>query len=387
MKSRQGSIVKKGLKFFIYGEQGTWKSSLALEFMKMKREDGKPMRVVYVDTEFGSIDNYLEDLENEGINLDNLFIVYTNEYNQVEEFLEKVINDEDLYTEDDDGNEVLVLDADGEKFIADAIVLDSATVLQDTVKYSMILTSEKRARLRVNKKENATAAEKFVAEATAGMEFKDYDKLQQKGKNLLRNLITRTDKYVVVTSREKDKKEDRKVNDEWKSVKVGVMPDCFKGAEYEFFTVLRTFEDLEDGMIKAEVERKDRTKMFQQGEIIEEPSLLLWQPVINKNATKKKSITMDKSYDDNVQSEADNLYKKDNKDDVNTKGNKEEPVEIDLTNKSMIIAEIVRLRSKMTPVNKRNLPINFQKADLPKQPNANLELDDLVKMLEIAQGM
>ena len=79
-KAKRGSSVKKGLKFFIYGEQGTWKSSFALDFMKMKNEEGKPLRVLYIDCETGSVDNYLEDLEAQGINLDNLLLVYTTSY-------------------------------------------------------------------------------------------------------------------------------------------------------------------------------------------------------------------------------------------------------------------------------------------------------------------
>ena len=47
----KGSSVKKNLKFFIYGEQGTWKSTLAMQLGALKREDGKPVRLLYVDAE------------------------------------------------------------------------------------------------------------------------------------------------------------------------------------------------------------------------------------------------------------------------------------------------------------------------------------------------
>ena len=284
-KARIGSAVKKGLKFFVYGKQGTWKSSFALDFMKMTNEDGRPLRVFYVDTEYGSIDNYLEDLESEGIDLNNLFIVYANTYAELEEWLEKAINNEELEVEDEDGNTVQVMDADGNPFIADVIVVDSATPVQDTLKYAMLETSEKRAKLRAQKKENTTATEIFIAEATAGLEFKDYDKLNAKGKNLLRSLITRTDKYVVVTSREKDLTEQvKKPDGSFGSKKIGVQPDCFKGSEYEFFTVLHMIEDEDTGEVKAQVERKDRTKVFERGEIINSPTPLYWHIVTGKQS-------------------------------------------------------------------------------------------------------
>ena len=74
---RGGSKVRTNLAFLLYGEQGTWKSSLCLEFMKFKREDGKPFRVLYIDPEQGSIDSYLEDYENEGYDLRKIYIIYT----------------------------------------------------------------------------------------------------------------------------------------------------------------------------------------------------------------------------------------------------------------------------------------------------------------------
>ena len=62
-RARKGRSIKQKMGFLIYGKQGSGKSSLALEFAKMKREDGKPFRVLYLDSEAGSIDSYLDDYE------------------------------------------------------------------------------------------------------------------------------------------------------------------------------------------------------------------------------------------------------------------------------------------------------------------------------------
>jgi len=385
--TRRGSSVKKGLKFFLYGQQGTRKSTFALQFMKMQNELGRPLRVFYVDTEYGSIDNYLESLEEEGVNLDNLFIIYANTYSELEEWLEKAINDEEIYTEDDNGDSTLVLDADGNPFKADVIVVDSVTPVQDTLKYSMIQTSEKRAKLKAQKKDGATASEIFVAESTAGMEFKDFDKLNHKGKNLLRSLITRTNKYVCVTSREADKKEQVKDGKGvFTSVKVGVKPDCFKGAEYEFFTVLRMFEDEDSGEIKAQIERKDRTMLFQQGEIIENPTPELWQEIISRNAGKRNNIVVSEKYDESLDKEEEAMYKAVK---VNSKSTPSASTEddIDIENPSMVNAKIRQLRESMSPLNKKNLSAQFTKAGLPKQPTDDLEVSVLLEMLEVAKNM
>lgn len=391
-KARQGSAVKKGLKFFLYGKQGTWKSSFALDFMKMKSEEGRPLRVFYVDTEYGSIDNYLEDLEAEGIDLNNLFIVYANTYAELEEWLEKAINNEDLEYEDDEGESHVMLDADGNKFIADVIIVDSATPVQDTLKYAMIETSEKRAKLRTQKKDGVTQAEIFVAESTAGLEFKDYDKLNAKGKNLLRSLITRTDKYVCVTSREKDLTEQvKKPDGSFGSKKIGVQPDCFKGSQYEFFTVLHMIEDENTGEIKAQIEDKDRTKVFQRGEIIDSPTPLYWQSIIDGNKGKHGMTTMNEKYDDIVNTEAKEMYSSKKPTTQSQPSQKVEVEEkeaesdLDVTNPDAIIEEIKSIRNGLSPSKKQALSANFTKNGLPKQPVNTLELDVLLKMLQVAK--
>lgn len=388
---RKGTAVKKGLKFFLYGKQGTWKSTFALQFMKMKSEQGKPLRVFYVDTEYGSIDNYLEELENEGINLDNLFIVYANTYSELEEWLEKAINEEDLDYEDEDGNFVTATDADGNKFVADVIVVDSATPVQDTLKYAMLQTSEKRAKLRAQKKDDSSATEIFVAEATAGLEFKDYDKLNAKGKNLLRSLITRTNKYVCVTSREKDLTEQvKKPDGSFGSKKIGVQPDCFKGAEYEFFTVLHMIEDEDTGEIKAQIERKDRTLMFERGEIIEKPTPVLWQEIINKNKDKSSMKVVGDKYEDIVDSEANDLYS-------STKGKQKQQNEktldsdsinnVDESSPQSILDELLSIRQSMSPSKKQALSASLSKNGLPKKPDVSLGLDVLLDMLKLAKEL
>lgn len=361
--AKRGSVVKKGLKFFIFGEPGTWKSSFALQMAKMKSELGKPLRVLYIDCESGSVDNYLEDLANEGVDLNNILLVYTTSYSEVEEWATKAMNEEELLIEDEEGNLVVALDAEGKPFVADVIVVDGITVISDNVKFAAINVSEKRAKLKAKAQEK-NATEQFVAEATAGLEFKDHDKIKMKGKNLLRSLITGTDKYVVVTSREKTKKVMQKNGDKMELVEVGKVPDTWEGAEYEFYTVLRHFED-EDGTIKAQVMRKDRTKVFAQNEIIDNPSPLYWQSVIDSNKG-KKSNTIKDSIEKSVELDENVIAKGINDNSLNDEDeSKLETVE-DYRKKikSVIDALNIQKRKALRPkVEKAGLELDYNKID------------------------
>lgn len=375
--AKRGSAVKKGLKFFNFGEAGTWKSSFGLDFMKMENEDGRPLRVLYIDCETGSVDNYLEDLEEQGIDLNNLLLVYTTSYTEVEEWATKAMNEEELMIENDDGELEVVLDADGNPFVADVIIVDGITVISDNVKFAAINVSEKRAKLKAKSQEK-TATEQFVAEATAGLEFKDHDKIKMKGKNLLRSLITGTDKYVVVTAREKVKKEMRNVDNKMQLVPVGKIPDTWDGAEYEFYTVLRHFED-EDGSIKAQVVRKDRTKVFQQNEIIDAPTPLYWQEVITKNKGKATNVLKGK-YEDSVVQDEEIIAKGITKNqDTSQVVVSTEPTTVDEYRN-----EIQKAIDSLSPAKKKALRPKVSKAGLSLDYNVIDNIDELKKFLALA---
>jgi hypothetical protein len=389
-RARQGVSIKKGLKMFVYGAFGTRKSSFCLDTIRMTDENGKPLRVAYIDAEGGSIDNFLSDLEEDGVDLRNIFVIYTSSYSEVEDYVNRIVNNEPLYEIDDEGSEtdVVVLDSDGNQFIADVIVLDSSTVIMDTQKFAKIKTSEKRAKLRVSKNENATALEKFVAESTAGMEFKDFDKLNQEGKNLLQGLVTKTDKYVFVTAREKDETEQVKTIDGFKSVKTGnKLPNTFKDAEYEFFTVLHLYEDEYDGKFKARVVRKDRTGMFKQNEVIEDPKASLWQSIIDHNKD-RADVAKKESYNSAVYKD----FKKENKDYVKLIEEDEqnsgiEDFDIESEDSQIIVKELTELRGGMTPQQRTRLGKAFTDKKLPAKPSDVKSIEQLEKMLEVAKSI
>jgi hypothetical protein len=286
---RGGYAVQTKLGFLIYGEQGCWKSSLASEFIKFKREDGQPFRVLYIDPEQGSIDSYLDKYEQDGYDLKNIFIIYTQSISEVKDFIKRATNNEDFYEFDKEGNETdsVYCDGYGLPFRPDAIVVDGITLLYVAKQQSMLNFSKKRATVRAKKNE-LVGMEKEVAIEGSSIEIKDYQVLKFEGQDLILDLLA-CGKHFAVTCREVDEKESYKdKNGEIKSMATGrKIPDGFKDIRYNVKTVLHTFKDT-DGIMKAIVENKDRTLVHKQDEILIEPTLIDWQLVIDKNNGKKE---------------------------------------------------------------------------------------------------
>lgn len=295
-KARKGSSIQKTISILTYGEKGTWKSSLGCEALALKRHDGKPMRVLIIDSEFGGVDSALEaKADKYGFNPDNAWVVYTESYSEILSLLDKVKNKECFYTYDDEGNETdeVVLDADGEEFHPDFIVLDGTTVIYNASSIAKVKFSERRAKVKA-KLADKNAEETLVAVQGADLEFKDYKKLNvEMSQELILKLIS-TGVHHYITARETDEKHKVTVVDaitgknKTENVPTGrKIPEGFKDMEYNVGTVMRLFVN-EFGQVNAEVVNKDRTGTFEPNSIIEEPSLLAFQSVIDGNKGKTK---------------------------------------------------------------------------------------------------
>lgn len=301
-QARKGSKIKSKLAFLIYGKQGTWKSSLCLDFAKMKRPDGTPFRVLYIDAESGSIDDRLDKLEEDGVNLENLYIIYTQSLKEVQMYLKKIANKEKFYELDDEGNETeeIVKDADGNDFFPDAVVIDGTTILYMTQQESLLRLSEKRASVKANKN-NLLGDEKAVQIQNAGLELKDWNRLKFVGNDLVLNLLA-LDIHFAVTAREKAVTTNIKNGNKVENISTGeVTPDGFKDLGYNVKTVLHTFTE-EDGTISAQVLGKDRTMVFAQNEIIPRPSLTAWQSIIDKS-TNRTSFVISNNIDKSIKTD------------------------------------------------------------------------------------
>ncbi len=292
-QARRGGQIQSKLGFLIYGDKGTWKSSLAAQLGDMKNEAGDPMRVLYIDTENGSIDDLLNYKVSQGIDVSNIYVVYSTSLEEVKEIIKQAKDcsvNKPIMLFDSQTNTNFTLDnEDGTPFIPDAIVIDSLTVLYDSCIDALNQFSKKRAAVRAQKKQ-MSGAEKVVAIEGAGMEIKDYQSLSLRGKELILDLMA-TGKHFVVTTREAEETRSEKNDDgQYVSVKTGrLLPQGFKQVDYNVKTVLHTFLN-DDGEVCAQVENKDRTRVKDQNQILINPSLLDWQIIVSGNKDKEEFL-------------------------------------------------------------------------------------------------
>ena len=362
-KARKASVTQSKLGMIIYGEQFTGKSTMAMQFAYFKRPDGKPFRVLYLDPETGSIDDYLDDLKADGIDLENIWIVYTQSLGEVRQYIAKVRNNEDIYKLDDEGNETneVVLDADGEPFRADAIVVDGTTILNLTTKQGLIEFSKKRNKVKADK-DGLVGDARLVKIEGAQMELKDYQTVNFKGQDLILDLAASGVNYIA-TARETDEKQTIK-DEDGKSISVATgkkIPDGFKGMTYNAKTVIRMFRDEETGNVCCHVE-KDRTHVHEDNAILEDPTLLDWQKVIDKTAN-RESFVVKNDLTKAVSIEQD-IYSKEL---MGNDGNNSSAAETEVSSEADKLKTIIREKQKSitSPAEKQAIKAKLEEKGLP----------------------
>jgi tRNA pseudouridine-54 N-methylase len=302
MKIRQGGLIKPKLNMLFYGATGTGKSTQALEIAKFKREDGTPFRVFCFDIESGGADECLEELEAQGVDTRNVFMAYTQSLSEVEQYVDKIAKGETLYYLDDDGDETdePILDAYGENFVPDAVIVDGTSVLKLTNTQSLLQLSQKRNKIKA-KNNGGTAEEIYVATQNAGLEYKDHAQLNYAGQRLVLSLMA-LPVHVIMTAREKDEKISTRNDDgSFTSTPTGrKLPDSFAGIDYNIKSMIRMFRN-DDGEVCYSVE-KDRTKTFTPGDVVVNPSLLAFEKTLN-NGAGRRSFAIKNDLDDAIQTD------------------------------------------------------------------------------------
>lgn len=379
---RSGKKVKTKLGFLVYGEQGTRKSSFCLESLKLTDENGKPFKVLYIDAEAGSVDTYVEKYEEMGYDTQNLYIVYTQSITEVKEFIRKAKDGDDFFDFDEEGNETdeVYLDSDGNPFRPDMIVIDGITLLYIAKQQGILEFSKKRATVRANKNE-LTGMAKEVAIEGASMEIKDYASLKFEGQDLILDLLA-SGKHFAITMREEDEKESYKdKNGEIKSMATGrKQPSGFKDVRYNVKTVLRLFKD-DDGVIKGIVENKDRTMVCGQDEILIEPSMTLWQSVLDKNKG-KKDFTIKNTLESSVNKER-QAIEKDNAKFDNELNEEKEVKSSSMSTVEEYQAAIKEAISKLPQTEKSKRQTEIANAGLPKAYQKLTDMGELKKYYDI----
>ena len=215
-------------------------------------------------------------------------------------------------------------------------------------------------------------------------EFKDYKRLNYSGQNLVLDLMA-IGINVVLTAREKDEtvqKMDK--NGQQISVATGrKLHDSFKGIDYNVKTILHMYQDNETGQICAEV-IKDCTKVHKAGEILEDPTLLDWQPVIDRNAERKEFI-LKNDLDKAVETEQ-KMYEKEAMELHNSLKAPETTNATSTTSSADAEAlkkEIVAKRNALSPVEKKEIKEKLEAAGLPIAYKNVDDIDTLKKVLAV----
>lgn len=386
-KGRKAKQAKTKLNMIIYGDTFTGKTTLASQIAFFKREDGSPFRVLYIDAESGGLDSYLDRMEESGINLDNIYILYTQSLAEVRQYIAKVKNNEDIYELDDDGVETdeVVTDAEGKPFRADAIVVDGTTILNLTTQSGLVEFSKKRNKVKADKA-GLLGDERLVKIEGSSLEIRDFNTIKFKGQDLILDLMS-SGVHCITTAREKDETKNVKTDDgQFQSVATGKkIIDGFKGLEYNANTVIRTFFDKETGQICAEIQ-KDRTGVHDSGEIVEDPSLLDWQAALDKNKGKEDFI-LKNDLTKAVEVEQD-LYAKE------VLGKVGDPVTEDTTSSDTstlsiptpddLRKEIVSIKNSLSPVEKKSLK---EKLEAKGLPTAYKNVNDISVLQEVIETM
>ena len=386
-KGRKAKQAKTKLNMIIYGDTFTGKTTLASQIAFFKREDGTPFRVLYIDAESGGLDSYLDKMEESGINLDNIYILYTQSLAEVRQYIAKVKNNEDIYELDDDGVETdeIVTDAEGKPFRADAIVVDGTTILNLTTQSGLVEFSKKRNKVKADKA-GLLGDERLVKIEGSSLEIRDFNTIKFKGQDLILDLMS-SGVHCITTAREKDETKNVKTDDgQFQSVATGrKIIDGFKGLEYNANTVIRTFFDKETGQICAEIQ-KDRTGVHDSGEIVEDPSLLDWQAALDKNKGKEDFI-LKNDLTKAVEVEQD-LYAKE------VLGKVGDPVTEDTTSSDTSTStsptpddlrkEIVSIKNSLSPVEKKSLK---EKLEAKGLPTAYKNVNDISVLQEVIETM
>lgn len=378
MKIRQGGLIKPKLNMLFYGATGTGKSTQALEIAKFKREDGTPFRVFCFDIESGGVDECLEELEMQGVDTRNIFVAYTQSLSEVELYVSKIAKGETLYYLDDDGEETdePIKDAFGENFVPDAVIVDGTSVLKLTNTQSLLQLSQKRNKIKA-KNNGGTAEEIYVATQNAQLEIRDYNQMAYAGQKLVLSLMA-LPIHVIMTAREKEEMVSSKNADgQFVSTPTGkTLPDSFKGVDYNIKTMIRMFRN-EDDEVCYSVE-KDRTKTFNVGDVVVNPSLTAFEKTINKGAGRQE-FAIKNDLDDAIQKDK-QIFEKEMLGDIandsiiqgNSDGNADD-----------IIASINETMRSMTQIERDKKKAALASASLPASPAAIKKITDIDTLNQI----
>ena len=379
-KARKGNSVSSRLNILLFGAPFSGKSTMAMQAAYLKRPDGKPFRVLVFDTESSGTDEAIEDLVANGVDAENIYVIYTQSQKEIEMYIARVANNEDIYELDEETGEEtddVLMDADGVPFRADCIIIDSISILKATNQQSLLELSRKRNKIKAEKA-GATSEEKFVQVSNAALELRDYQILGYNAQNFILSLMS-CGAHVIMTAREEDEKVSVKTPEgQIASVATGKkVYSGLKNADYNCKTIIHMYADPETNAICAEVQ-KDRSKVHELGEIIVDPTLLDYQAVIDGNKG-KKDFRIKNTLDTSV-AEDQKIFEKQM---LGADYTSEANVDPSANDVSELRKQIKTAISALSPVEKKEMQEKLKAANLPTAYTKVTDTNILSQILDI----
>ena len=184
--------------------------------------------------------------------------------------------------------------------------------------------------------------------------------------------------HVIMTAREKEEMVSSKNADgQFVSTPTGkTLPDSFKGVDYNIKTMIRMFRN-EDDEVCYSVE-KDRTKTFNVGDVVVNPSLTAFEKTINKGAGRQE-FAIKNDLDDAIQKDK-QIFEKEMLGDIandsiiqgNSDGNADD-----------IIASINEVMRAMTQIERDKKKAALASASLPASPATIKKITDIDTLNQI----
>ena len=272
------------MKVMVYGKEGTRKSNTAIQFSTLKNRAGKDFRVLLIDTEFKSIEGFNEAwIESKNVNFDNICEIRTRDLSLITLLADKFTKGEPIPVTDENGKVLqneYELDADGNPFVADVLIMDSISVINDLLIEGRQELAKKRTNIKIIR-DGLFGDEKELALENSGLQFLDYAKLKSKALKMVRDLQAVTGKHVVYVARSKDAKENKLVNGKMEVVDLGyelMDATSFKFLPYEVNLIVHTIKN--NGIVEHHIE-KDSTGVNHQGDIMYDFDLSSYGDFIN----------------------------------------------------------------------------------------------------------
>ena len=259
MAFRKPATKKLGIKVLSLGKEGTGKTVFALSFPRITSIDGEAGQSFYENTEYGQ-------------NL--VFVDNTQSYQELEEdidYIEEEYEAQDIQT----------------------LVIDSETKVFNNLEETLMTIEEKKAK------------KKGVDANDSNLSIRSRGRIKYIAKRLQNLKIDLSSKGVNVVSIAQAKDVQVKQGDSW--VVTGVIPDMVKGSAFDYDLVLEHYSEIDaQGNVKYKAKVvKDRTNVFNKGDIVDNPRYQLWASVteIRKDAEKLDTSFVKESENDKVEYE------------------------------------------------------------------------------------